>query len=110
MTNSEKNISEDYFLKLQLEKLDEVLYLKELNDSLLDLNQELLERMISLYRKNNISLDVETKTMISNIKQTLHSINSATNRKFTGEGIHRRLYRALKQYSYKVLVPYLTVW
>lgn len=93
--------------------------IKEIQDSTYELMSAFhsgLSWLMDYCEKNNIPLpDLDkVRSLVTTTSYTLehseYDYNSHNNRKFTGDGIHRRLYRALKQYSYKVLVPYHTVW
>jgi hypothetical protein len=79
MRNSEKITSSDTLLKLYHEKIAEVLALKELNERLLDASNNLLIRNIDFSRKNNLSVDPETKSLIAEVRSILHQMQSPTN-------------------------------
>ena len=63
-------------LKLQTLKLLEVVDLKEKNDMLFELNLGLLQRLIKTYSDMGLTLDIETKSMISEIRLILAKIGT----------------------------------
>ena len=111
LETGKRNKMDDSLLKLEVDNLRELLRLKDLNNDLYEMNTALLSKLVKLLERYHDNLDPETIALLGRANQILRDIHTEpVNRIFTGEGTNRRLDRTLKQYSYKVLVPYYTVW
>jgi hypothetical protein len=66
---------EDSILILQLEKLNELLRLKGLNDRLLDANENLLLRLTQLAQRSGIPIDAETMALVAEVRGILARMN-----------------------------------
>ncbi|MFQ5782514.1 MAG: hypothetical protein ACE5GR_05615 [Nitrosopumilus sp.] len=91
-----------------LAKLNYALEVEKMSHEMAEHLVDSIRWVIQYCKKNNLPLPNQDK--LNEIVDRVVRLNDDFNRKFTGDGIHRRLYRTLKQYSYKVLVPYHTVW
>lgn len=56
----------------------EVTNLVKLNHELLDANYNLFTRLVQIYKKNGVSLDAETETLLLNVRRVLQEINAQT--------------------------------
>ena len=81
----------------------------KLNYELFDANRNLLSYLISIYEKNGIPHEsIEKSRMLLNqVSHILDKLNPPTGN--TNQN-HLRGNSTIKRHSYKVLVPYYTVW
>ena len=94
-------------------KRQELVKLQRLNLDLLDANRNLTSYLIDVYEKNGITHEEfsKAKSLLRQASKALAKLNGKVDQP---QGNINNNYRegnsTLKQHSYKVLVPYHTVW
>lgn len=84
---------DDSLLKLEVENLRELLRLKDLNNELLEVNYNFMNRLIQEYRKERKTIPVEIEAMLGKIKQILQEIQFADQPIFYSSFFNRRFDR-----------------
>jgi len=100
--------SDKYIEQGAIQKLQYALETEKLTNELAEHLANSVQWLHYYCKKNNIPLPDQDR--INEIVDKIIKLNDDFNRNFTGLSNNRRLDSTLKQYSYKVLVPYYTVW